>query len=91
MHVEYDDVFKPTTVVQRGKKDQSKFLVSCFLNSGANLRGGANLLFWAIFSQNCMKMKKIEGIINIISPGGLLFEQKTSNLKQLLSLTEKIS
>ena len=28
MQVEYDDVFKPTTVVQRGKKDQSKFLVS---------------------------------------------------------------
>ena len=91
MQVEYDDVFKPTTVVQRGKKDQSKFLVSITV---APTPGGLRIYFFGhFFTKNCMKMKKVMAFsILFISRLDLLFEQNiTLEFKTTWSLTEKLS
>ena len=57
MQVQYDDVFKPTTLVQRGKKDQSKFLASVVCCSEVII----NTIYFCcgiLFEQRIFELKK---------------------------------
>ena len=86
MHVEYDDVFKPTTVVQKGKKDQSKFLVSITVTPNPD---GVRICYFSQIFPELHGNKKSEGIFNIFFLLWVFyFNNEISNLQQLCNWQE---